>query len=353
MLVYWFLPMILFLGIVTSYEDIKYCKIRNKWIFLAILYSIIVNIILFSMNSFDTNYLIKFSINCLLSLIVGFVIWHLNLWTAGDAKLFFAFTALIPLYKPHSYFFFLTFLSNTFVPIAIFFLLYAVFKTSYRTKLFNFKKTFNLKAMFNLVIFIFGFVWLVKLIFNLLKLRSNIVLSLIAIFLIYYFIERILKFEAFYISLLLSIARLVFDNSVYSFKFVREFLILILLFLIIRIFLFSMSSEFFSKQVKFRELKEGMIPAETIFQFKGRHFKKPKIFSFFDAARAKNPGKPLFNSHAKGLSKKEINYLKSIQKKLPFGTLRIQSTIPFAQFLFLGALLTIIFQGIFLKILFL
>ena len=35
MLIYWFLPMILFLGIVTSYEDIKFGKIRNKWVISA------------------------------------------------------------------------------------------------------------------------------------------------------------------------------------------------------------------------------------------------------------------------------------------------------------------------------
>ena len=31
MLVYWFLPMVLFLGIVTSYEDLKFGKIRNSY----------------------------------------------------------------------------------------------------------------------------------------------------------------------------------------------------------------------------------------------------------------------------------------------------------------------------------
>ena len=92
-----------------------------------------------------------------------------------------------------------------------------------------------------------------------------------------------------------------------------------------------------------------MIPAENIFQFKGRYFNKPKIFSFFDTARAKNPGKALFEGSAKGLSKKAIGLLKSA--KLPFKTLKVQSSMPFAPFLFFGALLTILFQGNVIRIL--
>lgn len=40
MLIYWFLPMVLFLGIITSYEDIHSGKIRNKWIIAGFVYVI-------------------------------------------------------------------------------------------------------------------------------------------------------------------------------------------------------------------------------------------------------------------------------------------------------------------------
>ena len=33
------LPVIIILGIVTSYQDIKFGKIKNKWISLALIYS--------------------------------------------------------------------------------------------------------------------------------------------------------------------------------------------------------------------------------------------------------------------------------------------------------------------------
>ena len=353
MLVYWFLPMILFLGIATSYEDIKLGKIRNKWILMAIGYSVIVNAVLFSLNYYNIDYLIKFLANDLLSLIVGFVIWYANLWTAGDAKLLFAFTILIPIHSPHSYFFFLTFLSNIFIPISIIFLIHMLFKTSYRRKLFYFKKTFNVKAFFSLIFFIFGFSWAINSMFKIIGLRSNIVLSLLGISAAYYLIERVLKIKIIHISLLLSLVRLVFDSSIYSFKFVKEFSILIFLFLLVRIFLFSMGSEYFTKEVKFNELKNGMIPAETVFEFKGKYFKRLNRFSLARFAEDRKIGKPVFKNLSGGLSREEIKTLNFLGKKLPFKTLRIQTAMPFAPFLFIGALLTIIFQGNFIRFLFL
>src|SRR3989338_1553353 len=170
MLIYWFIPMILLLGIVTSYEDIKIGKIRNKWIILALAYSIAANIALFSLKYYDADYLTKFLINSLLSLAVGFLIWHLNLWSAADAKLFFAFTALMPIYKPYSYFFFISFLSNAFIPISIVFFMYMLFKTTTKKKLFYFKKTFNAKTIFDIIFFIFGFLWIITSMFDLIGL---------------------------------------------------------------------------------------------------------------------------------------------------------------------------------------
>ncbi|MBI2208811.1 hypothetical protein HYU50_04930 [Candidatus Woesearchaeota archaeon] len=348
MLIYWFLPIILLFGIVTSYEDVKFGKIRNKWIILALAYSIAANIVLFSLKYYDADYLTKFLINSLLSLAAGFLIWHLNLWTAGDAKLFFAFTTLMPIYKPYSYFFFISFLSNAFIPISIVFFIYMLFKTTAEKKLFYFKKTFNAKTIFDIILFIFGFLWIIISVFDLIGLRSNILLSLFAVFLMYYFIERILKIKILYISLLMSLLRLIFDSSVYSLEFIGEFAMLALLFLIIRIFLFSMGSGHFAREVKFTELKEGMIPAETIFKSKGKYFKSPVAFSIIGLAKRKNIGKLLFKNSAKGLGKKEIRILQSLQGKSPLNSLKVQTTMPFDPFIFLGAILTIVFHGNFI-----
>ena len=99
MLIYWFLPIILFLGVITSYEDIKYGKIRNKWIILGLIYLVVVYIILFlvyNIYNLNVTYLYFLLINGTLALLAGFLIWYICLWTAGDAKLFFVYALLIP-----------------------------------------------------------------------------------------------------------------------------------------------------------------------------------------------------------------------------------------------------------------
>lgn len=352
MLIYWFLPMILFLGIVNSYEDIKFGKIKNKWILMAVFYSILVYFYLYFLNNvynLNSVFILNFIINSALALITGFLMWNFELWTAGDAKLFFAFTVLIPISKLQGYFSFINFLANTFVPISIYFLVFAIFKTANKKKIYYFKKTFDIKTISNLILFIFGFSWLVSMAFGFLKLR-NIALSLLILFLLYSFIERILKIKVVYISLLLSLTRLFVDSSVYSLKFARGFSFLVMFFIAIRIFLFTLGSDYFAKELKFNQLKEGMVPAEIIFKFKGKYHKRPIAFSISQLARKRTIGTPLFESSTKGLSKKEIRALQSLYKKLPFKTLRIQSTIPFAPFLFLGALLTILSEN-FLRLL--
>ena len=77
-----FLPMILFLGIITSYEDIKYGKIRNKWIIPAVIYAIVVNFLLFFIYFFFVKgqmprigYLVELFISVVISLVLGFVLW--------------------------------------------------------------------------------------------------------------------------------------------------------------------------------------------------------------------------------------------------------------------------------------
>jgi len=91
-----FLPMILFLGAVTSYEDIKQGKIRNKWILIAFAYALLANILIFWVLANSPAqaprlaYFIELGITVAISLLLGFIMWWIGLWTAGDAKLFAA-----------------------------------------------------------------------------------------------------------------------------------------------------------------------------------------------------------------------------------------------------------------------
>jgi len=117
-----FIPPILFIGLVTSYEDFKLGKIRNKWILFGLYYGLAVYLLLLVWNFvaepvtyfyydhftginpengyvFTVNYLyfIKVIYNSILALFIGFALWKFGKFSAGDAKLFFVFAFLLPL----------------------------------------------------------------------------------------------------------------------------------------------------------------------------------------------------------------------------------------------------------------
>ena len=108
-----FLPLICYLGLVTSHGDFLSSRIKNKWILIGLLYSFvmylvawlvcicaqkeimhpkILDIVLPLVWNFD-----KWCINLLVSIIVAYLLWHFKLWGAGDAKLFIVYSALIPI----------------------------------------------------------------------------------------------------------------------------------------------------------------------------------------------------------------------------------------------------------------
>jgi hypothetical protein len=138
---YLFLPMLFFIGLVTSYQDFKEGKIRNKWIllgllwglgiyFLLLIWNLIVPYLSSELPTFLVSYLFKSLINSAISLIIGYLLWYFNLWSAGDAKLFFIFSLLLPLkYYWRSalpYFPSFALLINIFIPI-LFFLIFQNF----------------------------------------------------------------------------------------------------------------------------------------------------------------------------------------------------------------------------------
>lgn len=351
MLVYWFLPMILFLGIITSYEDIKFGKIMNKWVLLAILYGVIVNALLFSLKYYNSGYLIKFLINGLASLTIGFVVWYANLWTSGDAKLFFAYSLLMPLsvhkYGNVPYFSSINIFINTFSPLFVFFIFLLLFKTNLRQKIFYLKKSFEPKKNFQLLIFLFAFMGLINLFFSIFKITPNFFSATIFLFLSVMILERIFHTKLFITIFAIAILRLIFDKTAYSLANLKFLFFIWILFIILRLFFLNMGYDLLTKEVDVNLLKRGMIPAEKVY-FKNGRYKKESIlyFSLFSYLYEKTKGKKyVFESAAEGLSNKDIQKLKKLGKKLGFEHLRIHQTLPFAPFLFAGVLLTILFQG--------
>ena len=120
---YFLVSTALFIGILTAYEDIKFGKIRNKWILVGLFIGMGTHLSLMN-NIFSVDYVLKVYLNAGIALLLGYLIWRFNGWSAGDAKLFFIFSLLLPLkFYWRSWlpiFPSLVILINTFVPLLIF-----------------------------------------------------------------------------------------------------------------------------------------------------------------------------------------------------------------------------------------
>lgn len=93
---------ILILGVVTSFEDIRTRKIKNKWIavsagFVFLFYAFVFLTDETMRPDIRRDILRDMSINGFISLCAGYALWKASIWPPGDAKLFFAYALLVPL----------------------------------------------------------------------------------------------------------------------------------------------------------------------------------------------------------------------------------------------------------------
>jgi hypothetical protein len=98
--------------------------------------------------------------------------------------------------------------------------------------------------------------------------------------------------------------------------------------------------------VKIKDLKPGMMLGERLTRESGNFVKKEsKLFTIFDIFRSV---KESFASDiCMSLTEKDIQKLKGLHRKgkLDFKAVKIAKTVPFAPFMFFGALLTYFLQG--------
>jgi hypothetical protein len=96
-------PALIIIGIVSTYTDLKYGRIPNWLIIFGLVYAIGLYVFLFGYNAFfvhqaiNGEYIAKALQNIAIALVSGIVLWKFDLWSAGDAKLFTVYAALLPL----------------------------------------------------------------------------------------------------------------------------------------------------------------------------------------------------------------------------------------------------------------
>lgn len=348
-LLWLFIPGLLAIGSAASYTDIKKGKIRNWTVAAGIGYAVAVNLllILFFKQRIGEGHLADTGINIFSALLLGFVMWYVGIWTAGDSKLFLAFAALVPAfsYQSHSmipYLNPLNILINTFFPVFIFYFFKLMLQSTWKEKKDSISLIFSPKVLAGLALSLFVFMWIEKIFIFIFQERANVFLQLFIILVLLIFLEKILSKKIIYVLSGAAFLRLLFDQSIYSLGFVKLFAVYYAVFLFFRLFLINLSYFRFTKEVKVGDLKKGMIPAETI----GKDSKKRKVlyFSFFDYLRPKKE-EGIYEISPEGLENRDISEIKKLSKKGNLEKVRIQETIPFAPFLFFGALATVTAGG--------
>jgi hypothetical protein len=97
----YFLAVLGIIGAIVSYDDIKFKRVRNKFILAGFLsgsfgYLLLLAYALIS-HRIKIVYFTDLSINVLISWSIALLIWYCGFWAAGDAKLFMLFSFLFPL----------------------------------------------------------------------------------------------------------------------------------------------------------------------------------------------------------------------------------------------------------------
>ncbi|MGM5488132.1 MAG: prepilin peptidase [Nanobdellota archaeon] len=336
-----YLTLIILLGLVTSYTDIRYGKIRNLVLVIFFVGGILLNLQLTW----------QFLLSVLVSVVIGYLLWDLGFWTAGDGKLFTVFSVLVPLsvYGAHSVYPFsssVNILINTFVPMFAFFFLYSLLKTPFAQLKGVLKRVFELQHLLSIFISIFVFMLFSQVLFSFIGFRLDYFLSLVMLFILYSLVlwvpfsrKQGLVVLSFFVGLALFMVPSILEFFISVVSFFVAFIIL-------RAFALEMGFDHLTVPVRVAELQPGMVLADTFYAHKEAVVKRRALFtSFFTYLRERGKEK-FIDPSSEGITSHDVRKLQELGKKHPTLThVRVHQTMPFAPFLFVGVLLTLYFQG--------
>jgi len=330
-------------GLVTSYTDIKEGKIKNIWIVLMILAALIA-------NTFITKTFVEKTreslVNASLALLFAFSLWYFGFWTAGDGKLFFAYSLLLPItiykYGIIQHFPSFVLIINSFTPVAIYLIITSLKRIQPKQFFKEVKKSFTFKSLLSLLLYFAGFSFVIQLIFSFFSIKSNFLINTLIIFFVFEMVEKKIIDIA---SVILVVVRLIISpESILSLAFLKELAFMLLIFQSLWIFI-GLAIMQLVEEVKIKDLKPGMVLAEGIIKKKGRWEKQNMSLSFFG----------MFKMVKASVDDEVINVLdektvKEIKKdaakgKVAFKQVKVNKTVPFAPILFLSVLLTFFAEG--------
>lgn len=215
--------MIVITGVLSIYTDITQRKIKNNHLAVIVFSAVILYFL--SFISGDLRLTPNLILNPIAGLLAGFILYAVALWKAGDAKLFFVYSVLLPENKYSAIFplpcialFLITFL------LGLLFVLPSLLDTiiSHKDKI-N-KEVISIKALkyFGQAFLItFGISWIISLSLRFLSLENYIFLNFTLLFLGYMIADKLMakinsKFFLVFVFVTGFILRYIFMPESYS-----------------------------------------------------------------------------------------------------------------------------------------
>ncbi len=335
---------VLALGIKSTIDDLKHKKVYNITVALFICVGVVLNL---STGFYELR--INFLINLGFALFVGFLLWYVNFWNAGDGKLFLAFTALIPIelvFSDKTQLYAYNLITYTVVPIFFVFAAFVLFQVTRQEILNTIKESFKLKIVINIILAFFAFQWVIQSVNEKFGLRLNMFLGVIVLFFVFDMLEKFSRINLINIFYATAALRMIFDTSeVFSMFFLVNFAFQILMFLVFVYFLIYLAYFKFGVHVPIPDLKEGMNLCEKIVRKGDKYTVLPDIkISLFMFLHDKMKTDYALENTPEGLSRSQIQKIQewNRQGKMEVGALLVQKRIPYAPFQFIGAVLLII-----------
>ena len=371
-----FLVPIILIGLITSYTDIKFGKIKNVHLFLGFSYVILLYAFLAYYSYFviyqplNLKYLAELIINGSIAFATGYLLWHFNFWAAGDAKLFSIYSLLIPLEyyskKYIQYFPSLTLLMDTIFFICMIFIIKMFYEIilsclgflinpSSLISLFSkrndskFKKTIletgKLLLVFSFFLVILQYVGKKIKILLPSTISNHFLLSLLLLIIQMSILRVLVKNKIFSILIIIGV---LFCGLAFILDHQTSFLFTILRMSLLLMLLMGTGMQLINFYIDNREIKKIKLDELR----PGSCLTQQSLNDITFKMKEQTPGNSQYQINSDGLNMSQVQEIQKLLKGDEKKGLYIYKTFPFAPFMFIAFIFLIIFNRSFIFFLF-
>lgn len=340
-------------GIKISYTDIKYSKVYNKDLLQLLIICLTLILIKQSLVHTYANIFLDHLFFGLLGLLTGYLFWLGGLWAPADGKLFAILSFIIPqrFLRVSNSGTILSFLSNIFVIIALSVLINNL-KDLKKDDFKQFSKMITPKMLLTSFIGVFGISYAMSMFFSYFKIPSNIFTSVLFLLIIMTILKKIFKANFMVLIIILAVIRLIFDYPNYlSLNTFLNLIQIFILYVLLRIFFLGI---LYNKNIEKKSVDElsvgdylGEIPVmkkDNKIEFTKLNFFS--LYNYFSSTFNLEDSKPVIDyDKAIGIEEENIDKIKEIYKQNHKEEVVVFKTMPFAPFLFIGFMITVVSFG--------